>query len=68
MSALPAETTELSPVRVARRPGAARPQQRARRRAVEATARRARRRWAIFSLTVLGLAFALTVGILDVLH
>ncbi len=68
MSALPAETTELSPVRVARHSGVARPQQRVRRRAVEATARRARRLWAIFSLTVLGLASALTVGILDVLH
>jgi len=68
MSALPAETTELSPVRVAWRPGVARPPQRAQRRAAEATARRARRRWATFSLTVLGLAFALTVGILDVLH
>jgi hypothetical protein len=68
MSALPAETTELPPARVAMRPGVAGPQQRAQRRAEEATARRARRRWATLSLAVLGLSFALTVGILDVLH
>ncbi len=68
MSALPAETTELSPARVEVRPAVAGPQQRAERRPEEAMARRARRRWAIFSLAVLGLSFALTVGILDVLH
>jgi hypothetical protein len=31
-------------------------------------ARRERRRWSIFSCAVLAGAFALTVGILDVLH
>jgi hypothetical protein len=68
MSALSAEITELSPARVVQRPGVARTQHRAERRAQEAIARRARRRWAIFSVAVLGSSFVLTVGILDVLH
>jgi hypothetical protein len=68
MSALPAETSDLSPAPAARRPGAVGRQQRAERREQEAVARRARRRWAVFSLAVLGLTFAFTVGILDVLH
>jgi hypothetical protein len=64
MSALPAETSELSPRPLAVRPLVAGMQLRAERRAEQALARRARLRWAI----VLILSFALTVGVLDVLH
>jgi hypothetical protein len=68
MSALPAETTEMSPRPYAVRPLAARSQLRAERRAEQAMARRERFRWAIVSVTLLVLSFALTVGVLDVLH
>jgi hypothetical protein len=67
MSAMPAE--------VAQRGGGTRPvavpvlaQRRAERRASLKLARRSRHRWAVLSCSVLGGAFALTVGILDVLH
>ncbi|MGA2304117.1 MAG: hypothetical protein ABSH29_07925 [Acidimicrobiales bacterium] len=67
MSALPAETTELSP-----RPHAVRPsaglQLRAERRAEQARARRERIRWSVVGVAILGCSFALTVGVLDVLH
>jgi hypothetical protein len=67
MSALPAETTELSP-----RPRAVRPsaglQLRAERRAEQARARRERIRWSVVGVAILGCSFALTVGVLDVLH
>jgi hypothetical protein len=68
MSALPAETSELSPRPLAVRPLVAGMQLRAERRAEQALARRARLRWAIVSVTILILSFALTVGVLDVLH
>ena len=68
MSALPAEITELSPGPVAVRPAAAGSQLRAARRAEQAMARRTRLRWSAFSVAVLGCSFALTVGVLDVLH
>ena len=67
MSALPAETTDLSP-----RPHAVRPaaglQLRAERRAEQAQARRERVRWSVVGVAILGCSFALTVGVLDVLH
>jgi hypothetical protein len=67
MSALPAETTELSP-----RPHAVRPaaglQLRAERRAGQALARRVRVRWSVVAVAILSCSFALTVGVLDVLH
>jgi len=68
MSALPAETTEMSPRPYAVRPSPAGSQLRAERRAEQAMARRTRFRWAIVSVTLLVLSFALTVGVLDVLH
>jgi hypothetical protein len=67
MSALPAETTELSP-----RPYAVRPSAdlrlRVERRAEQAQARRERLRWSIVGVAILICSFALTVGVLDVLH
>jgi hypothetical protein len=69
MSALPAQTPELS-----REPMMVRPmtgngaQLRAERRAEMAQARRLRQGWSVISLAVLGAFFALTVGVLDVLH
>ena len=68
MSALPAETHELSPPPVAVRPGAAGSQLRAERRAEQAMARRSRRRWAGLGIGVLMASFGATIGILDVLH
>jgi hypothetical protein len=68
MSALPAETTELSPRPYAVRPSVAGRQLRAERRAEQALVRRERFRWAIVGIAVLVLAFALTVGVLEVLH
>jgi hypothetical protein len=68
MSALPAETTDLSPRPVAVRPSVAGSQLRAERRAEQAKARRDRFRWAVVGVTILILSFALTVGVLDVLH
>jgi len=68
MSALPAETTELSPRPHAVRQSVARIQLRAERRAEQAKAQQQRLRWAIVSVTILVLSFALTVGVLDVLH
>jgi hypothetical protein len=68
MSALPAETTDLSPQRHAVRPSVAGLQLRAERRAEQAKAQRERFRWAIVAVTILVLSFALTVGVLDVLH
>jgi hypothetical protein len=67
MIAMPAGWTELSesphvgvgPVRVERR---------AERRAQQEIERRSRRRWAVAGCAMLGAAFGLTVGILDVLH
>ena len=68
MSALPAETTELSPRPVAVRPAAPAcscgpnggPSRRWR--------ARSRRRWAVVGVAILGCSFGLTVGVLDVLH
>lgn len=68
MSALSAEITQLPETPVSAHPTVARSLRRTERRAEQAQARRARRRWAIFSLGLLGCSFALTVGILDVLH
>jgi hypothetical protein len=67
MSALPAETTDLSPRPLAVRPSAG-VQLRAERRAEQALARRERLRWSVISVAILGCAFALTAGVLDVLH
>jgi hypothetical protein len=67
MSAMPAEVTQLSEgSRLAAPPASA--QRRAERRAALKLARRSRQRWAVLSCTILACAFALTVGILDVLH
>jgi hypothetical protein len=67
MSALPAETTELSP-----RPHAVRPSAglklRAERRAEQARARREGVLWSVVGVAILVCSFALTVGVLDVLH
>jgi hypothetical protein len=67
MSAMPARVTELSEDI---RPTAVPPVvvRRGDRRAALKEARRDRRRWAILGCSVLGGFFALTVGILDVLH
>jgi hypothetical protein len=68
MSALPAETTELSPRPHAVRPSAVGPELRVERRAEQARARRERLRWSIVAIAILICSFALTVGVLDVLH
>jgi hypothetical protein len=68
MSALPAETTELSPRPHAVRPSAAGSLRRVERRAEEARARRDRLRWSVVGVVILVCSFALTVGVLDVLH
>ena len=72
MSAMPAEITELSQEpavsSVSVRTPVVRSQRRTERRAELKVARRTRRRWSVFSCVVLGGAFALTAGILDVLH
>jgi hypothetical protein len=67
MSALPAETTELSPRRHAVRPSAGL-QLRAERRAAQAQVHRQRVRWSVIAVVILLCSFALTVGVLDVLH
>ena len=67
MSALPAETTELSPQPYAVRPSAGL-RLRVERRAAQAQARRQRVRWSIVGVAILVCSFALTVGVLDVLH
>jgi hypothetical protein len=67
MSAMPAEVTQLPEgSRLPAAPASA--QRRAERRAALKLARRSRQRWAILSCAILACAFALTVGILDVLH
>jgi hypothetical protein len=68
MSALPAEITEASPARVGPRPAPPGSKLRAERRAEQAAARRTRRRWAAFCITIFLCSFGLAVGILDVLH
>ncbi|HEY3844509.1 MAG TPA: hypothetical protein VGL48_14750 [Acidimicrobiales bacterium] len=72
MSAMPARITELSQAPVAGAPAAsvpiARSERRTERRAVLKLERRSRQRWSIFSCAVLVGVFALTVGVLDVLH
>ena len=68
MSALPAETTELSPVPLAARPAPAGAKLRAERRAEQAMARRSRRMWGTLSLVFVALVFFLTVGILEALR
>jgi hypothetical protein len=72
MSALPAQAAELSPRHAASavpgRPQVVQAQRRAERRAEQKLARRDRQRWSIYSCAVLGGAFVLTVGILDMLH
>jgi hypothetical protein len=72
MSAMPAEITGLSRgpeiTSVSVRTPVARSQRRSERRAEQMVARRARQRWSVFSCAVLVGSFALTVGILDVLH
>jgi hypothetical protein len=65
MSAMPARVTEYAEVP---RLSADRVPRRADRRAELKLARRERRRWSILSCSLLGGAFVLTVGILDVLH
>jgi hypothetical protein len=72
MSALPAQITEehrgprITAVPVRQPDSRARLQ--AERRDTQRAGRRSRRRWAVGSCVVLGASFALTVGILDVLH
>jgi hypothetical protein len=72
MSAMPARVTEALPgadaSSVAVRTPVTRSQRRSERRAEMMVARRTRRRWSIFSCAMLVGTFALTVGILDVLH
>jgi hypothetical protein len=71
MSAMPARVSELAErteVGSAPYPSVAGLTGRAQRRAERMAARKARQRWAIFGCSILGSAFALTVGILDVLH
>jgi hypothetical protein len=67
MSAMPARVTEQSerPQVIA---ASVRTQRRTERRAELKVARRQRQRWTILSCSILGCAFGLTVGILDVLH
>jgi hypothetical protein len=64
MSAMPARVSEYPSAPVA---SAAR-SPRAERRAELKVARKIRRRWSILGCSLLGGAFVLTVGILDVLH
>jgi len=67
MSAMPAEATQhAGGTRTVAVPALA--QRRAERRASLKLARRSRHRWALLSCSVLAASFALTVGILDVLH
>lgn len=67
MSAMPAPVTELSDsVRIAAAPVVV--QRRTEQRMARKEARRDRRRWSILSCSILAGSFALTVGILDVLH
>ncbi len=68
MSAQPAEVTDVSPAIISPRPVANGAKLRAERRAEEAAARRARRRWAAFCISVFVCSFGVTVGVLDVLH
>jgi hypothetical protein len=72
MSALPAPAAELFPRHgasaVPGQPQVVQAQRRAERRAEQKLARRDRRRWSIYSCSVLGGAFVLTIGILDMLH
>ncbi len=68
MSALPAEVTEVTPPAISPRPAPSGAKLRAERRAEEAIARRIRRRWAAFCISIFVCFFGLTVGILDVLH
>jgi hypothetical protein len=72
MSALSAQITQehRGPAFAAvpvRRPDS-RAQLQAERRALQRTERRSRQRWAVGSCAALGASFALTVGILDMLH
>jgi hypothetical protein len=67
MSAMPARVTERHEVPVVK-VAAVRSQRRVERRAELKVARRARQRWAVLSCSMLAAAFALTVGVLDVLH
>jgi hypothetical protein len=69
MSAMSAPVTEL-PQRgsVAPAPASIYRQRRTDRRAQLREERKTRRRWVILSCSILGGAFGLTVGILDVLH
>jgi hypothetical protein len=67
MSAMSVEVTELHPAPVAVRSRLVGLQRRGAHRVVVTTAHRTRLRWSVFSLVLLGCAFALTVGILDVL-
>ncbi|HEX4434658.1 MAG TPA: hypothetical protein VH012_07505 [Acidimicrobiales bacterium] len=67
MSAMPAGWTELSePPRVAAHPAQA--QRRSDRRAEQKVARRSRQRWSVAAGSILAVAFAGTVGILELLH
>jgi hypothetical protein len=68
MSAMPARVSELAQGTAPARPPVGRSLRRADRRAALVQARRERRRWSILSCAVLAGGFALTVGILDVLH
>ncbi len=69
MSALQAQIAEISPDPVAVRPAPGpEARLRAERRAEQAEARRIRQRWAVVGAAVLVCLFALTVGVLDVLH
>jgi hypothetical protein len=68
MSALPARVTELPTASPAPVAPPRRAERRAERRAQLKRERRARRRWAILSCSVMVLVFGLTVGILDVMH
>ena len=72
MSALPAQITEVHRgpefVAVPVRQPDSRTHLRAERRAAQRAERQSRRRWAVGSCALLGASFALTVGILEVLH
>jgi hypothetical protein len=72
MSALPAQITEQHRgpeiVTLPVRQSDTRAQLRAERRAAVRAERRSRRNWAMGSCILLGVAFAVTVGIMDVLH
>jgi hypothetical protein len=67
MSAMPARVTERTQ-RTAVTAAPVQSERRVDRRALQKQARRSRQRWALLGCSILGGAFGLTVGILDVLR